>query len=355
MALSPIMTSFNDQDIDPNSTLVIRLCIRSIARSRAQSFSSTSEQPQTLGVDPSQSLAVHVASHGKAKAMPGDMTRDRVMAMSPNELVLLHKRVQQLELSNYGLLRRIYGAQISANPYIQFTGQTPSADDTKSEAYRIRLFEQYQSMMADARSPRFPDLEPVSAESVRLLQLFESEYARATSPAQNSSRQQSPKSPITHKSMSELNWVRGSARVDKQVNQAYKARLQSLHAGGTHASKALTDYQIQLMMLEEQNQKRLTMMRIQREHDQSHTFDPILYEAQLAAIKVTNDRRLEMQNFACAGQIASPVETDESSVADTAMSNSVSPLVESIETPWPEERATKLLSRSRSSRRELST
>jgi hypothetical protein len=336
MATSLHNSTYGDLDIDPNSTLAIRVCIKSIARSRSQSLFSTtgSEQNQNEIMESGEALAEHIASRGKAKTTYSDMTLDRVMSMSPGELAALHKRVQQLELSNYGLLRRIYGAQISAAPYVQFNGHDPSASNDNSEAYRVLLFEQYQRMMTVARDPYMPDLEPASVEGNRLLKLFLFEFKRLTT-ARHSSPQSpsSAHSPLHARPSSRDSHGRIGSRVDKKATQAYKSRLEHINIGHRTQSTALTDYQVQLMILEEQNQKRLALMRSQRQNATTPAFDPILYEAQLAAIKVMNHKRIEQQLASPVEELHSPVDTDTSLTADTEMSGGDSPVIESIESP----------------------
>jgi hypothetical protein len=321
--------NYNDHDIDPNSTLLIRICIRSIAQSRVQAVGSLAEgaDAQGLVTRSEEPLSGHTAARGKAKKQHGDMTQDRVMSMSPDELVSLHKRVQQLELSNYGMLRRIYGDQVSAGPYVHFNGHDP-ASTPKTDAYRNRLFEHYQTMMEVARDPEMPDLQPASPDGARLLKTFQDCLAHITTSGERISHHSRKNSAHEHKLHSPQRSSPTLWKVDKKAVQAHRARLDQFKSGTRGQSTALTDYQLQLMLLEEQNQERLAIMQIQRQANTPPVFDPILYQAQLAALKVQNYRRLELQDAAQSEAIPAEANTDESMKSDFAMSESESPTTE---------------------------
>lgn len=328
MAASLYPPAYNDHDIDPNSTVLIRICIKSIAQTRTQpTLSTTKPDAAHHNTNSEEPRSGHTTHRGKAKNRHGDMTQGRVMSMSPNELVSLHKRVQQLELSNYGMLRRIYGDQVSAAPYVQFNGHDP-ASSTKTDVYRKRLFEHYQTMMEVARDPEMPDLEPASAEGARLLKTFQQEFARMTQTGSHSPRTSTLAKTHEHRLRSDQKQSRNAWRVDKKATQAHRARLEQFNTSSRGQSTALTDYQLQLMLLEEQNQERLAMMQAERQATAAPAFDPILYQAQLAALKVANHKRLEMRDMA---QMEVDAGTNESVETDLDMSEGASPVDDATE------------------------
>lgn len=333
-------------DIDPNSSQMIRICIDSIDQTRSPVSSSEFEfrrnQTPESRSESDNPVAEHHTRQGNAKSTSGDTSLDTVIIMRSDQLELLHRRVQQLELSNYGLLKRIYGAQISAAPYARFNGPSPvSTLEKVPESYRYRLYEQYQNMMTTARDPRSLGLTPVSVEGARLLQEYLAQVARLT-PSQGEQHHE-------HRPRSRHKHGRNSSKIDKKNIQAYKLRLDCSNAGGrppVQHSAALTDYQTQLMLLEEQNQQRLTMMRSQQQSQSPQLFNWIQYDTQLAALQASNEEQLRLHNLSPTSTLMSFASASpQDDVAK--FSNPASPIGVDQETPAEDEMAEALCGRPR--------
>ncbi|ETN44539.1 uncharacterized protein HMPREF1541_10209 [Cyphellophora europaea CBS 101466] len=310
MAVSQNASQPSEGDIDPNSTLLIRLCISTVPASRRQHQLSDSEnlamRDHGTTFQSIDLLAEDDASHGNAKPAQNDTTRDQVMNMSLDQLELLCRRVQQLELSNYGLLKTIYGPQISAAPFSWFNGHSPASRlEVGSEAYRRLLYDQYRKMMSTARNPEIHHLQPTSPAGASVLREYQMQLTVQAQHQRDQRPNSEPKDQNREKSR-----LHAPFRVSKTALRAYKRHMDCWDAGirrPFEQNTALTDYQIQLMALEEQNQRRLLAIHNHTESRDKEQFQMAQYEAQLSALKDMNDRQMS-QPSAPGEPAVSPVD-----------------------------------------------
>lgn len=253
-------------DIDPDSSLAIYLWLKDCPM-----WESPVTSPIDENIDPCLQDRTQARTHGRRSERPftGALTLEKVLGMPMHKLELLQDKVTQMEKSNNGLLTNIYGTFPSDKqpfPMIMTSRHTsPDFPERGSYQHRQLVFSQFKNMMAIARDPtRCMDrIEPSTTRGARALQEYQMQLLLLEQHKRTemlSQHVQSPTSPT--KPTSPSNWKDGFHVLDLGTKE-------NIRRPDSHTSHALTDYQMQLVLLEEQNRKRLMQARKSQERSAS--------------------------------------------------------------------------------------
>jgi hypothetical protein len=247
-------------NIDPEANLSIYLYLRDGSQCIPMSFPRKSRSPASPTTPGS----------------PAQLSLEQVMDMNLDQLDHLQERICQMEISNYGLLTRIYGRFSAHNqPFpivVASRLSTPDYPERGTTKHRRLLFSQYKNMLAIARDPtRCVGLEePATASGAKALQdyqmqlllLAEQRRKHLKRKSEDESRpEREPRSPRID--TGPFKPVRKSSKV---LDLEYRPVI--LKQEGKEVvltNKALADYQQQLMLLEEQNRQRLQLAKHEQE------------------------------------------------------------------------------------------
>jgi hypothetical protein len=253
-------SQLNNVNIDPEANLSIYLYLRDGSQCIPMSFPRKSRSPASPTTPGS----------------PTQLSLEHVMDMNLEQLDHLQERICQMEISNYGLLTRIYGRFNAHNqPFpivVASRLSTPDYPEQGTTKHRRLLFSQYKNMLAIARDPtRCVSLEePATASGAKALQdyqmqlllLAEQRRKHLKRKSEDESRpEREPRSPRIDTGLSRP--IRKSSKV-----LDLEPRPVILKQEGKEVilnNKALADYQQQLMLLEEQNRKRLQLAKHEQE------------------------------------------------------------------------------------------
>lgn len=159
--------------IDPEANLAIYLYLRdgtkrlSMAPPLRTSL-STPTSPDTLS-----------PTSPTTPTSPAQLTFDRVSDMTLSQLDHLQERVSQMEISNYGLLTRIYGRfPTDHQPFpVLIASRLSSSEfpERGSTEHRQLIFCQYKNMLAIAQDPTrcVNSIEPATAQGAKALQDYQ--------------------------------------------------------------------------------------------------------------------------------------------------------------------------------------
>jgi hypothetical protein len=232
---------------------------------------ASSHRPHSLGrnIGSGDSLTIqlhlHHASQPPQQFESGrsqhQLTLEAVLAMSLQQLEKLQNRVAEMEVSNYGLLTRIYGRfPPDRRPFpliITSRNSDPSFPITGSSPHRELVFKQYKNMSAISLDPTrcVEMIEPPTARGAKALQDYQLQLLvlaekRKAQMKRKYADQEVPTAPRAEPD---------SVREMQSKCGVFDLRpsLQNHRPG----SDALTEYQQQLKLLGEQNKKRLLQAR----------------------------------------------------------------------------------------------
>ena len=212
---------------------------------------------------------------------PTPMTLDDVLSMTLAQLENFQDRVGQLEISNHGLLTWIYGRfPPGRGPFpLVITSRWTSSTfpEPGSLQHRQLVFKQYQKMMEIAHDPtRCVDIvEPATAHGAKALQDYQmqlallAEHKRARTKRKYQGQDTGPRRPrpLPRFDSGSFKTMQEQCRVmdwDSQPNRRMDHRNDRVIPNIT----ALSEYQQQLLHLEEHNKKRLLMARQEQEKTQ---------------------------------------------------------------------------------------
>ena len=200
--------------------------------------------------------------------------------MTLEQLDSLQDRVGQMEISNYGLLTRIYGRfSLGHGPFpliITSRRASPTFPEPGSAQHRQLLFGQYQKMQEIAKDPSrcLSIVEPATARGAKALQDYQmqlallAEHRRAQMKRKHHGQDTAPRRPRP----------RPRPRLDCGALRAMQEQCQVLDLDPQPTTRidhrndrviqnttALSEYQQQLLFLEEQNRRRLLLARQEQE------------------------------------------------------------------------------------------
>lgn len=298
-------TSSGVCDIDHNSSLLIQMYLNTA--------SPPHDGPELFDV-PADQIAMNVNS--SAFRIPGlleehrqhdntddtnffDMTRDQVLQMPMLRVEQLRHRVQQLEVANFGLLKKIYGDQIDPNFLLSFSDANLLLElDFGSFQYRESLFEQYRKMMSLARHPELGGVVPSTPEGSQLLQQYMAQLVTLAQHQHDHLRVAGFSNyALLHRPHKTTEIKRQPFKIDKAGQRNQKRRVDSFDRGirsPIYGNTALSDYQKQLAVLEQENQRRIADTSGDSPlFPRSVDFDLLGYDEQLQILKVRNEQRLK--------------------------------------------------------------
>lgn len=241
-------------DIDSNSSLLIRLCL---SPSRPSGHVPNEDIKDVFFHD----LLSEYRTRYYPTIMACDLTCQQLLAMPLEQLHVMHRRVQQLEASNYSLLKQKFGDQISVEPTWFFDTPTESSRCAFGSAqYRASLHQQYRKMMTIARQPTIPVLLPATIEGKQILRGHQRQ--RSIIVQQQHGLSCTAISPIRTQHI--FHHARSNSqgkphRVSKSTHHASIRSISEVIRSPSQAKAALSEYQVQLALLEQDNQKRLEM------------------------------------------------------------------------------------------------
>jgi hypothetical protein len=247
-------------NIDPEANLSIYLYLRDGSQCIPMSFPRKSRSPASPTTPGS----------------PGQLDLQQVMDMTLDQLEHLQERICQMEISNYGLLTRIYGRFNAHNqPFpivVASRLSTPDYPERGTPKHRRLLYTQYKNMLAIARDPTrcVSKEEPATASGAKALQdyqmqlvlLAEQRRKHLKRKSEDESRsEREPRSPSFN--AGQFKTIRKSAKVLDVEPRPVILKQEGKEVVITN--KALADYQQQLMLLEEQNRRRLQLAKHEQE------------------------------------------------------------------------------------------
>ena len=262
----------HDIDISPTSNLAIYLYLSEDARAPT---SATSSRPK-LGANNTRTMSAP-AKQSKVHPLAGQLTLARVLDMRLEDLDALQTRVAQMEVSNREVLTRIYGRfPTNHQAFSMLFNSASSRSDLPefgSSEHRQLLFTQYRKMLAIARDPpRSVDIvEPATSRGAKALQDYQmqltilAEQRQAQMKRKHNDEADAPARPPPRFDPGVFKAMRDQCRVidfEPKVHAPINHRNDRV----IDNNQALTAYQQQLVLLEEQNQKRLLMAREQQGH-----------------------------------------------------------------------------------------
>ena len=311
----------HSEDIDPSSSQLIGLYIKtSVAPYDGPALFTPSPSPiqrddsitKTIGL-----LAENLAWRSTDIASSLDTTKNQILRMTLPELQRMQYRVDQLAVSTRGLLKKIYGDQLFSPQLIWITADySASRVLDGAEESRVALHEHYRRLMEITRQPVIAGLHPASHEGVQLLQEYCSRLVMLA-------QERNDQSPVTGASEHALLRQRPGSRsgkIDKASNR-HRSRFGSFDASPrspVECSATLTEYQRQLSLLEQENQRRLGESTILE-------YNSLTYDEQLAVLKARHEKRLRLKGSKHSGgspemtqQRSPPLQKHNSSEADAA-------------------------------------
>ena len=213
-----------------------------------------------------------VDHHQTPRPFTGALTLEKMMGLSEEHLGLLEEQVAQMEVSNDALISRIYGSVTTGQrpfPMIMTSRETATAYPKRgSSQHRQLILSQAKNMFSISRDPSkcMGHLEPPTTRGAEVLQEYQMQLLMLEQHKRteilsadflDSSRQQRPAltSRATEPSTSD-NAFRSLGLGPKRVSRRGADR---------ETNHALSDYQTQLVLLEEQNRKRLMEARQSQE------------------------------------------------------------------------------------------
>lgn len=271
--------SFDDLDklhIDPDSSLAIYLWLRGCQ-------SGTSPRASPLEGHAEWSACGLMYQHGSgdiklvdhhqpSRPFTGALTLEKMMGLSVEHLELLEEQVAQMEVSNNALISRIYGSMTMGQrpfPMIMTSRKKATAFPKRgSSQHRQLILSQAKNMFSISRDPSkcMGHLEPPTSRGAEVLQEYQLqllmlEQHKSTeilaADSSDSSLQQRP--PLTSRATEPS----ASDKTFRFLSLGPK-RVSRRSADG-ETNHALSDYQTQLVLLEEQNRKRLMEARQSQE------------------------------------------------------------------------------------------
>ena len=277
MAASQDRNRNNSVDVDPEASLAIRLYLREGSRMLPDPQSDADgnhAHPRTLDQrDPD----TH-GQFGNLSRKPNPMTLDDVLSMTFEQLDGFQDRVGQMEISNYGLLTRIYGRfPLGRKPFpLVITSRWTSSTfpESGSSQHRQLVFKQYQKMMEIAHDPTHcvDIIEPATAKGAKALQEYQmqlallAEHKRAHMKRKHQVQDNAPRrpQPPPRFDSGSLRAMQEQCRV-LDLEPQPNLRMDHRNDRVIPTVAALTEYQQQLLLLEEQNKKRLLLARQEKE------------------------------------------------------------------------------------------
>ena len=277
MAASQDRKRSNSVDVDPEASLAIRLYLREGTRMLPDPPSDRSVSHDHAQMsderDPDREGNFGILPRG-----PASVSLKDVLSMTLPQLESFQNRVGQLEISNYGLLTRIYGRFPPGRgpfPLVVTSRWTSSTfPEPGSIQHRQLVFNQYQKMMDIAHDPpRSVDIvEPATAGGAKALQDYQMQLAllaehkrahmkRKHQGEPNARRRPSPPPRFESGSCREM---QEQCRV-QDLEPEPKGRMDHRNDRVIPNVTALTEYQQQLLLLEEQNKMRLLSARQEKE------------------------------------------------------------------------------------------
>lgn len=257
MAASQNIHSLSNVSIDPEANLSIYLYLRDGSQCIPMSFPPKVQSP---GSPPSPNTT------------PAELNLERVMSMSLDQLDHLQERVSQMEISNYGLLTRIYGrfsSQSQPFPVVVASRlSSPEFPERGSTKHRRLLFTQYKNMLAIARDPTrcVSTVEPVTASGAKALQDYQMQLLLLAEQRRKHLKRKSEDGTHSNQQPRSPQFDAGQFRTIRKSSKVID--LEPRPVMFTQEGKdivltnhALSDYQQQLMLLEDQNRKRLRMAK----------------------------------------------------------------------------------------------
>jgi hypothetical protein len=261
-------TSFSEVDIDPRANLAIHLYLRD----GSQMLPESPREADAQNDHPRTEAYAERGQQGRSDDNPARLTLGKVSRMSLKQLDRLQDRVGQMEVSNHGLLTRIYGHfSGSRRPFpLLVTCRTsdPNFPERGSPQHRQLLFSQYKKMVAILQDPtQCSDIvEPTSLRGARALQDYQiqllqlADQRRALMKRKYQGRSISPHRAAPIADPGSLKAMRENCGV-LDFDPRPVLTIDYRNDGMFHRGSAVADYQQQLKLLEEQNRKRLLMAR----------------------------------------------------------------------------------------------
>lgn len=209
---------------------------------------------------------------------PTPLTLEDVLSMTLPQLDSFQDRVGQIEISNYGLLTRIYGRFPPGHgPFLLvITSRWTSSTfpEPGSLQHRQLVFDQYQKMMEIAHDPtRCVDIvEPATARGAKALQDYQMQLALlAEHKRAHMKRKHQGKANAPHRPQPPPRFDSGSFRAMQEqcrvldLEPQPNGRMDHRNDRVIPNVTALSEYQQQLLLLEEQNKMRLLLARQTKE------------------------------------------------------------------------------------------